>query len=296
MSYVFLFHERLGPMKPMPLVDAKQAGSTRHALYPSESGTGRSNKSDLILHDFDTCRNTETGPVFIVASGMSAKSFPLEKFAHVPMITMNGAISMFLNTDVKPCFYACTDNSFSEQQPDLFKYAMAVSQRVALWEDHARASRIRPTGQLYPLSKAEKPTWLDAALGRHEALVADHSLLHLRKRPVGFSKDMSEGFFDARTVAYLAIQLAFHVGFTQVFLVGVDLHENSGRFYETPDSLKSPCGLDQHYLTRILPSFELMSKKVMGDDFMVYNLSERSRIPDSVVPRVTLADVEVMLG
>ena len=90
----------------------------------------------MTLHDFDNCRNTESGAVFIIASGMSAKSFPLEQFAHVPMITMNGAISMFLGTDIKPCFYACTDDSFSEQQPELFKYAMAVSQNVALWEDH----------------------------------------------------------------------------------------------------------------------------------------------------------------
>jgi len=38
-----------------------------------------------------------------------------------------------------------------------------------------------------------------------------------------------------------------------------------------------------------------MSKKVMGDDFMVYNLSDTSKIPQSVIPRVTLGDVETML-
>jgi KDO transferase-3 len=269
----------------MPLVDTKQAG-----------GAWRTNKPRLTLHDFDACRNTETGAVFIIASGASAQSFPLEHFAHVPMITMNGAISMFMGTGVKPCFYACTDKSFSEQQPDLFNYAMGVSQNVALWEDHARASGVRPAGRVYPLSKAQKPSWLDAVRGKHTALVADHSLQALRQRPVGFSKDMSEGFFDARTVAYLTIQLAFHLGFSTVFLVGVDLNENAGRFYEDAQSLNSPCGLDQHYHTRILPSFELMSRKVMGEAFMVYNLSESSRLPDSVVPRVSLAEVEAMLA
>ncbi|MBY8947213.1 lipopolysaccharide biosynthesis protein [Pseudomonas sp. SH10-3B] len=249
----------------------------------------------LPLHDFAGCRGIESGAVFIIASGLSARSFPLETFAHVPMITMNGAISLFMNTDVKPYFYACSDRSFSQQQPALFDYAMAVSQRVALWEDHAQSSRVRPSGQLYPLSKAEKPSWLEAVLGRRDALVVEHSLLPLRKRPIGFSKDMSAGFFDARTVAYLAIQLAFHVGFSKVFLIGVDLDEKSGRFYETMDAVNSPCGLDQHYYTRILPSFELMSKKVMGDDFMVYNLSDTSKIPQSVIPRVTLGDVETML-
>jgi KDO transferase-3 len=280
-------------MKPMSLVDTTPARDSQQALYAAASGSRR---SQLTLHDFDACRNTRTGPVFIIASGMSAKSFPLEQFAHVPMITMNGAISMFMDTGVKPCFYACTDKSFSEQQPQLFKYAMAVSQNVALWEDHARSSGIRPTGRVYPLSKAKRPSWLDAVLGKHEALVANHALPGFRQRPVGFSKDMSEGFFDARTVAYLALQLAYHLGFSKVFLVGVDLNEKSGRFYEKREGINSPCGLDQHYHTRILPSFELMSEKVIGDGFRVYNLSDCSRIPEALVPRVTLAQAQALLG
>ncbi|MGU9855407.1 lipopolysaccharide biosynthesis protein [Pseudomonas sp. LF245] len=277
-------------MKPMPLANAKPAS------YAPASGAWRSTRSHLSLHDFDACRNTETGAVFIIASGMSGAAFPIEKFAHVPMITMNGAISMFMGTDVKPCFYACTDKSFSEQQPGLFEYAMAVSQNVALWEDHARASGIHPAGRLYTLSKAKKPSWFDTVRGKHVALVTNHPLPGAHQRPIGFSKDMSEGFFDARTVAYLTLQLAYHLGFSKVFLVGVDLHEKSGRFYENRESISSPCGLDQHYYTRILPSFELMARKVVGDSFRVYNLSDCSRIPESVVPRVTLADVEGLIG
>ena len=282
-------------MKPIPLVDAKHAGNNNPPRYAPVPGPWRSHGSHLTLNGFDDCRNTESGAVFIIASGMSAKSFPLQKFAHVPMITMNGAISMFLGTDIKPCFYACTDKSFSEQQPSLFKYAMAASRNVALWEDHARSSGIRPAGQLYPLTKAKKPSWLDAVRGKHAALVANYSVPGFHQRPIGFSKDMSEGFFDARTVAYLTLQLAYHLGFSKVFLVGVDLNEKSGRFYENRTSANSPCGLDQHYHTRILPSFELMSRKVIGDDFRVYNLSDCSRIPESVIPRVTLAQAEAML-
>lgn len=249
----------------------------------------------LDLHDFEACRKTQTGAVFIIASGPSAKSFPLEKFAHVPMITMNGAISMFLNTDVKPLFYACTDTGFSKQQPDLFNYALTVSQNIALWEDHARSLEVPPAGHLYPLAKAVRPSWLDAVRGKHPVLVARRSLPGFRGRSIGFSKDMSEGFFDARTVAYLTLQLAYHLGFSKVFMVGVDLNEKSARFYENDESNKSPCGLDQHYYTRILPSFELMARKVVGDDFRVYNLSECSRIPESVVTRVGLEEVERLL-
>ncbi len=249
----------------------------------------------LDLHAFDACRKTQTGAVFIIASGQSAKSFPLEMFAHVPMITMNGAISMFIDTGVKPLFYACTDSSFPDQQPDLFRYAMEVSHNVALWREHAQSLTVRPTGRLYPLLKAKRPSWLETLRGKHPALVTQHSLPGFGDRPVGFSKDMSLGFFDARTVAYMTVQLAYHLGFSKVFLVGVDLNEKSGRFYETAELTKSPCGLDQHYHTRILPSFELMARQVVGDDFRVYNLSECSRIPESVVPRVGLGGLGGML-
>lgn len=54
------------------------------------------------VKDFASCRNIAQGSVFIVASGSSAKDFPIEQFADVPMITMNGAISMFAETDIKP--------------------------------------------------------------------------------------------------------------------------------------------------------------------------------------------------
>lgn len=62
------------------------------------------NLTQLAPRSFDECKNIETGAVFIIASGASAKYFPIENFAHIPMITMNGAISMFLGTHIKPFF------------------------------------------------------------------------------------------------------------------------------------------------------------------------------------------------
>ena len=110
----------------------------------------------LRVHDLDECRNTQTGPVFIVASGASAKDFPLHKYAGVPMITMNGAISKFTGTGISPYFYVCTDQGFSEQQPELFTEAMRLSERVALWEKHIWHTSVKPQGKLYLLSRAPR--------------------------------------------------------------------------------------------------------------------------------------------
>jgi KDO transferase-3 len=80
-----------------------------------------------------------------------------------------------------------------------------------------------------------------------------------------------------------------------VFLVGVDLDPTVGRFYETPGKFVSPCVLDDHFQTRILPSFEILSKQVINEDFQVYNLSGVSKIPSRLIPRMTLEELDRLL-
>ncbi|NUU34868.1 lipopolysaccharide biosynthesis protein [Pseudomonas sp. C2B4] len=248
----------------------------------------------LHVHDLDECRNIQKGSVFIIASGASARDFPLEKFAHVPMITMNGAITKFIGTGIKPFFYVCTDQGFSRQQPELFSEGMQLSERVGLWEDHIWHTTVRPRGELYLLGRAPKLSWRDF-FRTDKDLVRSRKLGNGRNRTLGFSKNLKRGFFDARTVAYLALQLAYHLGFTKVFLVGVDLNQAVSRFYEAPGGIVSPCRLDEHFHTRIVPSFEILSKYVMNKDFQVYNLSDISRIPEELVPRVEMDELDRLI-
>ena len=245
----------------------------------------------LHVHDLDECRNIQKGSVIIIASGASAGHFPLEKFADIPMITMNGAISKFIGTDIKPYFYVCTDQGFSLQQPELFSQGMRLSERVGLWHDHIWHTTVKPTGSLYLLSRAPKLSWIDL-FRKDQELIRTRKLGNGRNRTLGFSKNLKRGFFDARTVAYLAIQLAYHLGFSRVFLVGVDLNHSVSRFYEEPGAPASPCLLEEHFYTRILPSFEILSKYVMCKDFQVYNLSGESRVPAELVPRMTLDELD----
>lgn len=130
-----------------------------------------------------------------------------------------------------------------------------------------------------------------ALCSREDALVRKRSLWSSRSRDIGFSKNLELGFFDARTVMYLALQLSYHLGFDNVFLVGFDMNQSVGRFYESSSDNCSPCGLDQHYESRILPSLELMSKQVVGSDFQVFNVSDSSRVPHEVIPKLSLDEV-----
>ena len=233
--------------------------------------------------------------MFIVASGASAKDFAVNSFATVPMITMNGAISMFADTDIDPFFYVCSDSSFRLQQPQLYALALQRSQRLALWEHDINALSEPPAGEVYRLRKADDLSLWASLFAREPHHARSRAVWNKRARSIGFSKDLQHGYFDARTVAYLALQVAYHVGFTKVFLVGVDLNQSVRRFYENDRSNPSPCGLDQHFERRILPSMRLMAKQVVSDRFAVYNLSQASRIPGTVIPKVTLEQVRAML-
>lgn len=281
-------------------METKNAETTRanlEALSPEayQAATVSDQAQQLTTKDFSNCLNIAQGAVFIIASGSSAKDFPIERFARVPMITMNGGISMFTHTTIKPFFYVCTDTSFPRQQPALFTQALQLSQHVALWKEQLDGLPVKPRGGVFPLKKVPDPSLLESLFEHNPQLVRGRRLWNKRARSLGFSKDLTQGFFDARTVAYLALQLAYHLGFSRVFLVGVDLSQNAGRFYENGGVAQSPCGLDQHFESRIMPSLQLMADRVVGDRFKVYNLSSTSRIPDSVFPKISIDEAQAII-
>lgn len=247
------------------------------------------------IMDFAACRGIADGPVFIVASGVSAKGFPLQHFAGVPMITVNGAISMFAEHGVRPYFYVCTDTGFAQQQPELYAKAVRLSPRLAIWPSEVSALPVATRAQIFPLAKAARSSLRDALFNTDPVLVRSRAVWGSRSRSVGFSKNLSQGFFDARTVAYAALQLAFHLGFNKVFLVGVDLDQSVGRFYEAPGQAVSRCHLDESYERRILPSLKLMADRVVNEQFAVYNLSAISKIPASVIPKITLDQAQALI-
>ena len=169
---------------------------------------------------FEACRNTQKGPVVILASGASAKHFPMGEFAHLPVIAMNGSIALTAASGVKPFFYVCTDKSFRKQQPALFAQATRDSERLALWPEQFANADLPSATQCFPLRKAEIPGLLTSLRGHDASHVCSRASWSKRARSIAFSKDLSTGFYDARTVAYVALQLAYHLGFEQVLLVG----------------------------------------------------------------------------
>lgn len=94
---------------------------------------------------------------------------------------------------------------------------------------------------------------------------------------IGVSLDITHGFVEAGTVAYVAAQLAFSRHASAIHLYGIDLiNSNQPRFYENQNN-SAPCKLDKAVADRIVPSFNLLGKVYKDHGVTVINHSAISR-------------------
>ncbi|MGG5871096.1 lipopolysaccharide core biosynthesis protein [Pseudomonas peli] len=258
---------------------------------------------------FETLRGMHSGPLFLVASGPSVGAFPLERYAQYPMMAMNGSVCRFANTGVTPFFYICDDSAFVRDRLSLilqgveFAESLAFSPRV-IEALIAQAPDALVGRSVYGFERANRPVDGREPMGDRQFAWAarkdadfecDFSLFRQKRNRIGFSRNIDKGYFSSRTIPYTGIQLAYHLGFQQVFVVGMDLDSSKGRFYEQGDDAVGS-RLDGDYEDYILPCFELMAKRVVSPAFQVYNLSLESRLPGTVLPKLPLDQLDALLA
>lgn len=243
-------------------------------------------------------------PVQIFASGpsMAEVSFS-EALLTTPSLFVNGSLSLLGEHDfTQVAGYIISDARFINHQPQILEryyqgqplYAtLAVFEALAathadLLLHHHQAMRV-----IYPVDRpwgvqVNKPwhgrlpfanKWLNrkkplSHFASHPSFVIDNQ--H-RPTPIGVSLDITHGFVEAGTVAFVAAQLAFTLKASALHLYGVDLlNSNQPRFYENKDN-SAPSKLDKAITDRIVPSFNLMGKVYREQGISVINHSPISR-------------------
>ncbi|HVU17441.1 MAG TPA: hypothetical protein VHD32_10975 [Candidatus Didemnitutus sp.] len=99
---------------------------------------------------------------------------------------------------------------------------------------------------------------------------------------VVFSRRFGDGLKPYGTVAYIALQAAYALGFRQVNLFGMDLN-SAGRYYA--ENRPEPSNLLREYEHFILRPFRSVGAMVAAGEWSVVNCSPESRLPDSVLPK-----------
>lgn len=101
---------------------------------------------------------------------------------------------------------------------------------------------------------------------------------------IGVSLDVTNGFVEAGTVAYVAAQLAFSKHAAAIHLFGVDLLNNKQpRFYENLQN-QAPSKLDKAIYERIVPSFNLLGQVYQQKGVSVINHSPISKDLFTLLP------------
>jgi KDO transferase-3 len=245
-------------------------------------------------------RGAERGDCFIVCTGPSLDEIDFGLLRGRATLGVNGAIHKFQEHGFSPDYYAVVDTDFFESRFPLVE--RAIRGGAKFFTSFAGLSRIcerkpellgRTAFYLHDLLNTwyARPRMPAAEFDAWAAADAD-LLLHpdhpLRGGLIVFSKYLATGAFCGQTVAFRATQIAYYLGFRRVFLLGMDLG-GAARFYESGRAARRS-NLDRHFEDFIRPAFECAREICRREPFEIYNLSPRSRLPESVIPKLSLED------
>lgn len=248
--------------------------------------------------------NVKDQPVQIFASGpsMAEVAFTQELLA-TPSIFVNGSLSLTAEHQFGCVVgYVISDARFVNHQPQILQkyytgqplYAtLAVYEALAATQPELLLTHHQSMRVIYPVDrpwgvKVNKPwhgrlpfasKWINRKKSLTEFANHPNFVIDTAHQPeaIGVSLDITDGFVEAGTVAYVAAQLAFTLQAAEIHLYGIDLlNSDQPRFYESPDN-SAPCKLDKAVANRIVPSFDLLGKVYQQHGVSVINHSPVSK-------------------
>ena len=260
------------------------------------------------LRFFSELAGSLTTDAFVVASGPSVNNFPFDNYRNHPFIAMNGSILACDKHGIRPYFYICDDESFAKDRAEIALLGLKRAEHIGMsFAVLCRLYAVDPGClkglSVFLLQRANR--FLDRPNLSHRAfawsirkdpdLHSSFSIFSASRNRIGFSMNLDKGYFVARTIPYVALQLCYQLGCPRAFMLGVDMNPTEGRFYESGEGA-APSDIDGSFKKIILPSFKFLRQKIIKEGvFEVYNLSAESRIPSEVIDKIDLDTLGGML-
>lgn len=144
---------------------------------------------------------------FIIGNGPSLSSEDLDKLKDEYTFAANRIYDIFDQTDWRPTFYLAVDDSFLKENLDKLDSYELGHMFMPINEKQASGHPINKLTRIY--------------FGDNYFNVYDKAW---NKQSSYVSVDVSDHFSDGFTVTFESIQLAIYMGFTEIYLLGVDFH------------------------------------------------------------------------
>ena len=190
---------------------------------------------------FEEYKNKHKGErVFLIANGPSLSETNLDLLKDETTIAMN-RISLIYpkNPEWRPTYYLFS--STNVRHPD-WGAAWTESVQTAISEKQTTsfiAKMFKPT--IDPQEKYSQVKWFESMSEQKPAMTGDIS-------PDSFSTDIVERIDKSGTTMNLALQLSYHMGFSEIIVVGADLGWSGDR-----GSKSDPNHFDKSYRADIPP-------------------------------------------
>lgn len=219
----------------------------------------------------DACQGTRSGACNLLLSGPSVSTLadPM-MLGELPLIGVNGSPELFARVGLGVDYYIVDDLSFIENSLGRYLAYASLAGRVIL--NHGIAYELLRRGHVL-----ENAVLVDSINAPFRAPAPQRA-----PAPVVFSRRFGEGLKSYGTVAYVALQAAFCLGFRDVRIFGMDLN-SAPRFY--PEASAAANHIDRDYEDLILRPMEEVGGMVDRGEWNVVNCSPASRLPDRVLRR-----------
>lgn len=192
---------------------------------------------------------------FIIGHGPSLRAGDLDtlELNHIITFSMNLVYKLFNKTKWRPDYYVAMDKGVLDSHP-YFK-----------WEENTKRKCF--------IADMSEEFW---SKNKSEKNIKYHSIRNMNAREVKFSEDISKRVYFGATVAYDCIQIAAYMGFSKIYLMGMDLipHKQGDKsamqysnFFEIGSQGKRP----QMWVEKILRSYQAAKKYADDRGIHIYN-------------------------
>ena len=246
---------------------------------------------------------------FIIGSGPSVVDLDLSRLGRYPCFGVNGSILKSIGNGVSYTYLFVTDRKFvldrfelvrrilDSASDCLFSFSslgVICEQAPELLAD-TRLFVLDEVNARYGIPRLELDEFNKQAAANRDFIL--HPQIKPAQGRVGFSLDIRQGVFTGQTVIYSAVQTACWLGYRRIFILGMDLGGTGHdiRFYESGIQA-APSRLDKDYEPFIRPAFEVAAKFLDKSGVKIYNLSPHSRLPESIIPKLSLSEALRMVN
>lgn len=250
----------------------------------------------------EALHKTQQGKIYILANGPSLAELDIAQLEAHKSMGLNGSIVKYRESAVTPDFYLISDPSFMKKRFSLVREVLQTGGKCffpyhALCDIAKQDVGLLDNDNIFLYHNIndnyDQPILDDKDLIAQLQQENNFFLPKDMNRLVGFSHDICRGTFGGRTVAFQGVQIAAYLGFSQIYLAGMDLGApKSGplRFYEeNNNAAMRKSRLDQNYQKIIEPAFQCAVSACHEKGIQISNLSAQSRLPDSVMEKISFA-------